>query len=61
MAIVVNEDGYREVLGAVEGDEGEEGQFSQWLKGRGLEGVKLIVGDKCLDILEASGRSLSGC
>jgi len=22
--------------------------FFQWLKGRGLEGVKLIVGDKCL-------------
>lgn len=30
--------------------------FFQWLKGRGLEGVKLVVGDKCLGILEAVGE-----
>ena len=30
--------------------------FFQWLKGRGLDGVKLIVGDKCLGILEAVGE-----
>ena len=30
--------------------------FFQWLKGRGLEGVKLIVGDKCLGMLEAVGE-----
>ena len=29
--------------------------FFQWLKGRGLDGVKLIVGDKCLGMLEAVG------
>lgn len=28
----------------------------QWLKGRGLERVKLIVGDKCLGMLEAVGE-----
>jgi transposase-like protein len=28
--------------------------FFQWLKGRGLDGVKLIVGDKCLGMLEAA-------
>lgn len=27
--------------------------FFQWLCGRGLDGVKLIVGDKCLGMLEA--------
>lgn len=27
--------------------------FLQWLRGRGLEGVKFIVGDKCLGMLEA--------
>jgi putative transposase len=27
--------------------------FFQWLKGRGLDGVKLIVGDKCMGMLEA--------
>ncbi len=28
-------------------------EFFQWLKGRGLNGVKLIVGDKCLGMLES--------
>ena len=27
--------------------------FFQWLRGRGLNGVKLIVGDKCVGMLEA--------
>ena len=56
VAIAVNEDGYREVLGAAEGmkeDKASWVNFFQWLKGRGLEGVKLIVGDKCLGMLEA--------
>ena len=26
--------------------------FFQWLRGRGLDGVKLIVGDKCMGMLE---------
>ena len=30
--------------------------FFQWLRGRGLEGVTLIVGDKCLEMLEAVGE-----
>ena len=59
VAIAVNEDGYREVLGAVEGmkeDKASWVSFFQWLRGRGLEGVKLIVGDKCLGMLEAVGE-----
>ena len=59
MAIAVNEDGYREVLGAAEGTEEDKASWSgffQWLRGRGLDGVKLIVGDKCLGILEAVGE-----
>ena len=59
VAIAVNEDGYREVLGAAEGmkeDKASWISFFQWLKGRGLEGVKLIVGDKCLGMLEAVGE-----
>ena len=58
VAIAVNEDGYREVLGAAEGmkeDKASWVSFFQWLKGRGLEGVQLIVGDKCLGMLEAVG------
>ena len=59
VAIAVNEDGYREVLGAAEGmkeDKASWINFFQWLKGRGLDGVKLIVGDKCLGMLEAVGE-----
>ena len=29
--------------------------FFQWLRGRGLDGVKLVVGDKCLGMPEAVG------
>ena len=62
VAIAVNEDGYREVLGAAEGmkeDKASWVSFFQWLKGRGLEGVKLIVGDKCLGMLEAVSTSVA--
>ena len=57
VAITVNEDGYREVLGAAEGmkeDKASWVSFFQWLRGRGLDGVKLIVGDKCMGMLEAA-------
>ena len=59
VAIAVNEDGYREVLGAAEGmqeDKNSWVNFFQWLRGRGLDGVKLVVGDKCLGMLEAVGE-----
>ena len=56
VAIGVNEDGHREVIGAAEGMKEDKASwlaFLQWLKGRGLDGVRLIVGDKCLGMLEA--------
>lgn len=59
LAISVNEDGYREVLGAAEGmkeDKASWVSFFQWLRSRGLAGVRLIVGDKCLGMLEAVGE-----
>ena len=59
VAIAVNEDGYREVLGAAEGmkeDKASWGSFFQWLRSRGLDGVRLVVGDKCLGMLEAVGE-----
>lgn len=59
VAIVVNADRFREVLGAAEGmkeDKASWVSFFQWLCGRGLDGVKLIVGDKCLGMLEAVGE-----
>ena len=49
VAIAVNGDGYRKVLGVAEGMKGNKANwvnFFQWLWGRGLNGVKLIVGDK---------------
>ncbi len=63
VAIAVNEEGYREVLGAAEGmKEGKASwvEFFKWLKSRGLEGVQLIVGDKCLGMLEAVGEVYPG-
>ena len=59
VAIAVNEDGYREVLGAAEGmkeDKASWVSFFQWLRSHGLDGVKLVVGDKCLGMLEAVGE-----
>ena len=45
VVIAVNEDGFPEVLGAAEGmkeDKDSWVSFFQWLRGRGLDGVKLI-------------------
>ena len=59
VAISVNKDGFREVFGAFEGmkeDKASWGSFFQWLRGRGLDGVKLIVGDKCMGMLETVGE-----
>ena len=49
VAIGVNDDGYREVIGAAEGfTESSEcwRDFLSWLRSRGLHGVRMIVGDK---------------
>ena len=59
VAIAVNEYGHREVLGAAEGmkeDKANWVNFFQWLRGHGLDGVKLVVGDKCQGILDAVGE-----
>ena len=59
IAIGVNEDGYREVIGAMEGmkeDKASWTEFFKWLKSRGLTGVKLVIGDKCLGMLESIGE-----
>ena len=44
----MNEDGFREVLGAAEGmkeDKASWVSFFQWLRGRGLDGVKMCIRD----------------
>lgn len=55
VAIGVNEDGCREIIGAAEGmkeDKDSWRSFFVWLKERGLEGVRLVIGDKNLGMLE---------
>lgn len=49
VAIGVNEDGHREIIGAAEGfTESSEcwREFLSWLKSRGLRGVRMFTGDK---------------
>lgn len=56
VAIGVDENGYREVIGAAEGmkeDAESWKNFLVWLKERGLDGVKLVIGDKCLGMYNA--------
>lgn len=55
IAVGVNKDGYREILGAAEGmkeDKESWKSFFLGLKNRGLTGIKLIVGDKAMGMLE---------
>ena len=55
VAIGVNSAGYREILGAAEGmkeDHESWHSFFVWLKERGLQGVRLFIGDKNLGMLE---------
>lgn len=57
VAIGVDEDGYSEIIGAAEGmkeDAESRKSFLAWLKERGFDGVKLIVGDKCLGMCNAA-------
>ena len=59
VVIAVNQDVFREVIGAAEGLKEEKSSwvnFFHWMRERGLNGVKLIVGDKCLGVLEAVGE-----
>lgn len=59
IAIGVSDDGYREIIGA---SEGLKEDLDSWknsfveLKSRGLEHVKLIIGDKALGMVEAVGQ-----
>lgn len=63
VAIGVDEDGYREVIGAREGlkeDKESWKGFFVWLKERGLDGVRMVVGDKCLGMCETLGEVFPG-
>lgn len=56
VAIAVAEDGFREVIGAMEGakeDKESWSAFVKHLKERGLKGVQLVISDKCLGLVES--------
>ena len=59
VAIGVDQEGFRDVLGVAEGtkEDAESWQsFLRYLKERGLKGVRLVVSDKCLGLVEALGE-----
>ena len=56
VALGVNEDGNREIIGACEGGKEDTESwlnFLRHLKKRGLKGVRLVIGDRCLGLVEA--------
>jgi putative transposase len=59
VAISVNADGYRHILGIVEGAKEDKAAWSAFLahlKGRGLRGVELIVSDACMGLVESAAE-----
>lgn len=56
VAIGVDKDGYRAIIGAAEGMKEDKESWKNFfidLKKRGLTGVRLVIGDKCLGMLES--------
>jgi len=56
VAVGVNQVGFRDILGVMEGakeDKASWTKFLRHLKQRGLEGVQLIISDKCLGLVES--------
>ena len=63
IALGVNEEGYREILGLVVGDsESEESwsEFFSWLKQRGLHGVDVVVSDHHSGLIRAIHKYFQG-
>jgi len=59
VAISVNHEGYRQILGIVEGAKEDKAGWSAFLghlKGRGLKGVELIVSDACMGLVESAAE-----
>ncbi len=59
VAVGVNDAGFRDILGGMEGPKEDiEGwrTFLRHLKQRGLKGIRMIVSDKCLGLVEAASE-----
>jgi transposase-like protein len=64
VAMGVNADGRRELLGLKVGDSESEAFWAEFiasLKERGLSGVKLVISDAHVGLTKAIGRQLQGC
>jgi transposase-like protein len=58
VALGVDSDGYRDILGVSEGGREDKDswlKFLRSLKERGLKGVRLVTSDKCLGLVESVG------
>ncbi len=58
VAVGVSTNGHREILGVAEGakeDKAGWSGFLKYLKERGLKGVKLIISDACIGLIESLG------
>jgi putative transposase len=63
IALGINEEGHREILGIRIGDSESEATWSDfliWLKGRGLQGVKMITSDDHGGLVKAIRRHMQG-
>ena len=59
VAFGVNNEGFREILGAAEGAKEDKAGWSGFissLKARGLGGVQLFISDKCMGLVESLGE-----
>jgi transposase-like protein len=61
VAIGVNAEGYREILGICEGAKRDKSGWSAYLRhlvDRGLKGVELIISDACRKLVESAAEFL---
>jgi transposase-like protein len=59
VAISVNGEGYRQILGIVAGAKEDKAGWSGFLnhlKGRGPRGVELIISDACMGLVESAAE-----
>ncbi len=59
VAIAVDGEGYREIIGAAEGGREDKASWLEFIRGlkeRGLSGTQLFVGDKCIGLVETIGE-----
>ena len=62
VAIGVNKEGHREVVGVAEGMKEDRDSWEQFVRGmieRGLKGVRLVVGDRCAGLVSTVNSMLA--